>query len=117
MLRTAVSCLARAASFSARVAVSGDGRLLALELGLLALELGLLALEFGLLRLEPLILLLQRRSSSPQLGLMRLGLLGILVSRGSLRVALAVGSGRLMSQPVDPRLQGCHLVGPRVGLV
>ena len=94
----------------------GDGRLLALELGFLALKLGLLALELGLLRLERLILLLKHRSSLPRLGLMRLGLLGLLVSCGPLRVVLAEGSGQLSFQPTDPRLQGCLLVGPSVGL-
>ena len=48
---------------------------------------------------------------------MCLGLLGLLVSCGSLRVTLAVGSGRLAFQPMDPRFQGCHPVGLGVGLV
>jgi hypothetical protein len=81
------------------------------------MELGLLALELGLFRLERLMFLLKRRSSLPQLGLVRLGLLGLLVNCGSLCVALAFGSGQLSFQPADPRLQGCHLVGPSIGLV
>ena len=47
---------------------------------------------------------------------MRLDLLGLLVSYGSLCVVLAVGSGQLALQPADPRVQGCRLVGPSVGL-
>jgi hypothetical protein len=87
----------------------GDGRPLVLELGLLALELGLLTLKLGLL-------LLKRCSSLPQLGLAFLGLLGLLVSHGSLSIALTGSSGQFLLQLVDAPLQGCHLVGPSVGL-
>ena len=62
-------------------------------------------------------LLLKRRSSTLQLGLMRLGLLGLLVSCGSLSVTLTGGSGQLLLQLVDARLPGCHLVSSCVGLL
>ena len=83
----------------------------------LTLELGLLALELGLLRFEGLLLLLERRSGLPQLGLTCLGLLGLLVSRNSLGVALTGGSGQLLLQLMDARLQGGHLLGLSVGLL
>ena len=47
-----------------------------------------------LLRLERLIFLLKCRSSLPQLSLVRLGLLGLLVNCGSLRIMLAIVSGQ-----------------------
>ena len=65
----------------------------------LTLELSLLALELGLLRFEGLLLLLERRSGLPQLGLTCLGLLGLLVSYSSLRIALTVGLGQPALQP------------------
>ena len=83
----------------------------------LTLELGLLALELGLLRFEGLLLLLERRSGLQQLGLTCLGLLGLLVSCGSLGISLTGGSGQLLLQLADARLQGGHLVGPSVGLL
>jgi hypothetical protein len=83
----------------------------------LTLELGLLALELGLLRFKGLLLLLECRSGLPQLGLTCLGLLGLLVSCGSLGVALTGGSGQLLLQLADARLQGGHLLGPSVGLL
>ena len=83
----------------------------------LTLELGLIALELGLLHLEGLLLLLERRSGLPQLGLTCLGLLGLLVSCGSLGVALTGGSGQLLLQLTDARLQGGHLLGPSIGLL
>ena len=72
----------------------------------LTLELSLLALELGLLHFEGLLLLLECRSGLPQLGLTCLGLLGLLVSCGSLSVVLTGGSGQLLLQLVDVRLQG-----------
>ena len=90
--RMATSRASRMTSFSVRGdGKRDDGHFLMLELNLLTLELNLRALEFGLLRLERFILLLYRRSSSPQLSLMCLGLLGLLVSCGSL---LALASSR-----------------------
>ena len=83
----------------------------------LMLEHGLHALELGLLRFEGLLLLLERRSGLQQLGLTCLGLLGLLVSCGSLGVALTGGSGQLLLQLMDARLQGGHLLGPSVGLL
>jgi len=83
----------------------------------LTLELGLLALELGLLHFEGLLLLPERRSGLPQLGLTCLGLLGLLVSCGSLGVALTGGSGQLLLRLADARLQGCHLVSSCVGLL
>ena len=83
----------------------------------LTVELGLLVLELGLLHFEGLLLLLERRSGLQQLGLTCLGLLGLLVSRNSLGVALTGGSGQLLLQLMDARLQGGHLVGPSVGLL
>ena len=81
------------------------------------LELGLLALKLDLLRFEGLLLLLERRSGLPQLDLTCLGLLGLLVSCGSLGIALTGGSDQLLLQLADARLQGCHLVSSRVGLL
>ena len=72
----------------------------------LTLELSLLALELGLLRFEGLLLLLERRSGLPQLGLTCLGLLGLLVSCGSLGIVLTGGSGQLLLQLADALLQG-----------
>ena len=83
----------------------------------LTLELDLLALELGLLRFEGLLLLLERRSGLPQLGLTCLGLLGLLVSCGSLGIVLTGGSGQLLLQLMDARLQGGHLLGLSVGLL
>ena len=64
------------------VGEGGDGCLRALELSLLALELGLLGLKRR-------VLLLQR-------GRLRLGLLGLLLCRGSLSIAPAMGLGKLL---------------------
>ena len=66
---------------------------------LLMFELGLLALELGLLRFKGLLLLLERRSGLPQLGL-----LGLLVSCGLLGIALTGGSGQLLLQLTDASL-------------
>ena len=83
----------------------------------LTLELGLLALELGLLHFEVLLLLLERRSGLPQLGLTCLSLLGLLIGCGLLGVAFTGGSGQLLLQLADARLQGCHLVSSCVGLL
>ena len=81
------------------------------------LEHDLLALELGLFRFKGFLLLLEHRSSLPQLGLTCLGLLGLLVSCGSLSVTLTGGSGQLLLQLMDARLQGGHLLGPSVSLL
>ena len=48
---------------------------------------------------------------------MCLSLLGLLVSYGSLSVALTGGSGQLSFQLANACFQGCHLVSSSVGLV
>ena len=66
------------------------------------------ALELGLLRLERFVLLLQRRRILPQLGRLRLDLLGLMLSCGSLHVTLVAGLGELLLPHVAPLLQVIH---------